>query len=522
MDWGLTFLVGTLAAASGISLSLAVFAARRRAAPGARSYAVLMVAIAYWTAAVAGQLLSSDFAGRALWLKLQYPGVVLAAPAALVFILSFSGRANWITRRQLAFLAVEPLITLLLIATNDAHGLFWSFITPDDTTFPGLLPIPGAWGRLRLPYIFLMQLAGGMIILEMFSRSSPRYRRQAMVFGLGGVFPWISGVMTYGGINPFGTLNLAPFGFTLAGLFWGWGLFRWGLFDIVPVARYLVIEGMRDIVLVLDAKDRIVDLNPAAQRFLGVSAADAIGQAAATALPAWSGPLRGNDGAVSGALLHLGGGDAEERTLELLISPLDDGLGGQLGRLVVAYDVTQRVRAEAALERLALNDALTGLPNRTLLARRLSETLGKAGAAAAPCALLMMDLDGFKEVNDTFGHQVGDGLLRHVGQRLQAAALAGETPARLGGDEFAVLLPNVEGTEAATQAAQRMLAALEAPFLVEDMPLTVGASIGIALYPQHGDDANGLLRSADVAMYAAKRAGGGWAVYDPDADTAVR
>jgi diguanylate cyclase (GGDEF)-like protein len=180
-------------------------------------------------------------------------------------------------------------------------------------------------------------------------------------------------------------------------------------------------------------------------------------------------------------------------------------------------EIAVRTQAQEALQYQALHDALTGLPNRTLLHEHLTQALRSAQADQQPVALLLLDLDRFKEVNDTFGHQHGDLLLQHVATRLRAALRAGDIVARLGGDEFALLLPDTDEA-GARRLAQGVQALLEAPILVQGQPLVVGSSSGIALAPQHGTDAATLLRCADVAMYVAKRAGGGYTVYDPAQD----
>jgi len=177
----------------------------------------------------------------------------------------------------------------------------------------------------------------------------------------------------------------------------------------------------------------------------------------------------------------------------------------------------QAVQAADALQHQVLHDALTGLPNRTLLHDRLAHTLRLVERDASSLALLLLDLDRFKEVNDTLGHQAGDALLRQVAARMRDAVRSSDTVARLGGDEFAVLLPGAE-RDGAVHAAQTLRAALVAPMTVEGQTVHVGASIGIAVTPTHGHEAAVLLRHADVAMYIAKRAGSGYAVYDPRHD----
>jgi diguanylate cyclase (GGDEF)-like protein len=172
----------------------------------------------------------------------------------------------------------------------------------------------------------------------------------------------------------------------------------------------------------------------------------------------------------------------------------------------------QRV-AQAALEHHALYDTLTDLPNRLMLREEIQKAIG----TNAYVVLLLLDIDNFKEVNDSFGHQVGDVLLRQMGTRLREPIGASHLIARLGGDEFAILLPGTE-TAQAERTAHALLRALEQPFLSGDHALEVTASIGIAAFPEHGADAETLLRRADVAMYAAKRTGGTYAVYRPEDD----
>ena len=191
--------------------------------------------------------------------------------------------------------------------------------------------------------------------------------------------------------------------------------------------------------------------------------------------------------------------------------------------LAVAAIAVAAVQAVVALRRSllvtesardAVTDELTGLANR----RRLLTRLDAASTGGGPHALVLLDLNHFKEINDTLGHPVGDELLRRLGPRLAGTARQSETVARLGGDEFAVLLPGVATEAEALRAANRVLAGLLGAFVIDGLTLFVTASAGVALAPQHGGDGPTLLRCADVAMYQAKRSGGGAAVYRPLAD----
>jgi diguanylate cyclase (GGDEF)-like protein len=169
---------------------------------------------------------------------------------------------------------------------------------------------------------------------------------------------------------------------------------------------------------------------------------------------------------------------------------------------------------EARLAHMATHDPLTGLPNRALLEDRLGQALARAARTESRVALLFCDLDGFKEVNDTYGHKVGDEALREVANRLTDGRRRADTVARLGGDEFIILLPDLEdGRSAGRLVAELCLEALRKPIDVHGLSLKLGMSIGIALYPDAGASASQLMACADVAMYKAKRRGKGRYVF---------
>ena len=181
--------------------------------------------------------------------------------------------------------------------------------------------------------------------------------------------------------------------------------------------------------------------------------------------------------------------------------------------------VTRRLRRQVAeIEHQAMHDSLTGLPNRLLFRDRLEQALHGAKRGPGELAVMFLDLDRFKEVNDTLGHESGDVLLREVGQRLQHSLRAGDTVARLGGDEFAILASGLEDADDALVVARKLRQAVEWPFTLRGLTLEVEASIGIAIFPEHGTDADTLLRHADVAMYQSKGAHSGAGIYSPERD----
>jgi len=191
--------------------------------------------------------------------------------------------------------------------------------------------------------------------------------------------------------------------------------------------------------------------------------------------------------------------------------------------LIAAIDITERKRAEARLAFMAEHDVLTSLPNRVLLRSHLSKLLGRSRRSGQHLAVLCLNLDNFKTVNDTLGHPVGDQLLQAIAQRLRAALREHDVAARLGGDEFAILQPDIERPEEAGSLAQRLIGVIAEPCLIDGHQVVVGASIGIALAPADGEDADRLLKNADMALDRAKADGGaGFRVFEPGMDARLQ
>ncbi len=204
--------------------------------------------------------------------------------------------------------------------------------------------------------------------------------------------------------------------------------------------------------------------------------------------------------------------DGSEFELDLELVPVVDA-GSLTHWVAFVRDISAEKLQVSRLRHQAMHDGLTNLPNRTMLFETLNREIDRARDAKATLALLLMDLDRFKEVNDTFGHQFGDLLLQQVAFRLRNQLRETDMVARLGGDEFAILLGGSMDSTDVARTARNILNALEQPVIVDGQVLEIGASIGIAIYPAHGTDARMLLRRADVAMYAAKQAQTGYSFH---------
>lgn len=278
-----------------------------------------------------------------------------------------------------------------------------------------------------------------------------------------------------------------------------------------------LVDGTRDVITIVSLDGRVLYVSPAAHHVFGYRPEDLLGarlplychpddltplmQAVETLRQEAASGIRGPGRRVSCRVRHA---DGRWRHVESTVSHHTEGM------IFSSRDVTDRVIQREQLEHLAFHDALTGLPNRALFADRVAHALRKRTTRVAPPAVLFVDLDGFKAVNDSAGHAVGDALLIHAARRLQASVRAEDTVARLGGDEFAALLEGEAGTHPsrANDVAERILSALTQPYQIAGKEAHVSASIGMTL-ALPGVTPDELLRQADEAMYEAKRAGKG-------------
>jgi diguanylate cyclase (GGDEF)-like protein/PAS domain S-box-containing protein len=282
------------------------------------------------------------------------------------------------------------------------------------------------------------------------------------------------------------------------------------------VTRELV-DSSFDAIVTFDPGGALLSCNGAAERMFGRPAAELVGQPVTRLLPdehhralaAWA----QDGGSRELVALH---SDGSRIPVDVALSRMQ--VDARWVGIAILRDISQRKAQHAELEWMALHDALTGLPNRTLLNDRIEQAINAARRSGQAMAVLLLDLDRFKEINDTLGHLVGDRLLTLIGPRLRRPLRETDTVARLGGDEFAILLPGPTDVPAACGIAERVVEAFREPFPVDDMDIEVGISIGVALYPDHGEVAEALLQHADAAMYAAKRNGFGFVVYDAETD----
>ncbi len=410
MHWQSTPFVLLVLTAAVISGWLALTAWHRRPAPGATAFCLLMLAVAEWSLGYALELASPDLPTTLFWDNIAWLGSVSAPTLWLAFALQYTGRARWLSRRIMALLVVEPLITLLLVWTNQFHHLIENnFALDPNVPFSALVVDYGAWYWVNIAYSYLLLLFGTFLICALIPalfRSARLYRWQAGALLIAVLAPWVVNALTISGLSPFPKhLDLTPFAFTITGLAFGWSLWRYRLLDIVPVAREIVIESMSDAVIVVDEQDRIVDLNRAAQRLASSTASQAVGQLFSQMFSAWPELVEHYRKVTRTYVEVVLGEGKEQRCFDLRISPLyrKNGHLAVTGHLIVLNEITEHKQAERAL--------------------RESEERFRNIFEEAPIGMAVVNLDGtLLQVNKTFCEMLG-----YCEQELTARSLSAIT-----------------------------------------------------------------------------------------------
>ena len=297
----------------------------------------------------------------------------------------------------------------------------------------------------------------------------------------------------------------------------------------------VTLASIGDAVISTDVAGNITYLNPVAENMTGWSREEASGRPLQEVLRLIDGDSREpalnplamatlhNKTVGLGANCVLVRRDGYESAIEDTAAPIHDRRGQVIGAVIVFHDVSAARAMSLRMSYLAQHDFLTELPNRMLLNDRLAQAIASAHRRRTLLAVLFVDVDRFKHINDTLGHAIGDRLLKSIAQRLVACLRGSDTVSRYGGDEFVILLSEVAHAEDAALSANKILAALSTPHHIEHQDLRVTASVGIGVYPDDGTDAETLLRNADLALFNAKASGrSNYQFFQPDMNVRAR
>ncbi|HEX8629486.1 MAG TPA: diguanylate cyclase [Catenuloplanes sp.] len=520
--------VALLFAAStvGSAVAFAIMWPRRRANAAATALTLTLLALAEWSAVKTFGAFSMNVQAKQVFEAAMYPGVCGSIVGFLCYSLAMTDRSWTLSKRMAVLLCIEPAMVITAAATNGWHHRFYA---SDHLigTFGLLAPRPAIGFWLHTAYSYTIMFTAFLILLRNYVQSPESYRRQ-FAWPLVGFVPPMTGNIVTVMLLPAGkSLGVTPVFFTVSAAACCWALFHRALPDLVPIAARQILQAVSQAVIVIDRSTRVLELNPAAVDLLRRVQPDAATDV--SGLPA--GSILGLDRALAGGAdteYTVTAPNGERFDLNVRISGLTDRGGRFIGWVLVAHDVTEHHRQRrvlhatnnelreqlGAVERLraelaevAVRDALTGLHNRRHLIDILDQQLTRARLNGSHLSLVLVDIDHFKAINDTFGHLVGDHVLCAVAERLAAVTGEGETVARYGGEEFVVVLPGCSAQQARERAEALRRHCAELPVEVNGAPaLNVTVSAGVAGF-RPGQTAASFIDAADRALYTAKALG---------------
>lgn len=448
--------------------------------PVMRAFAGVTATAALYCFGTALELASSTLRAIKFWLSVAYLGMAFSPPFLVILISRYTGADKWLTRRTAWLLFVIPAVTCLLVATNDLHHLFYKsvFLRPDSPS-PMADIVIGPWYIVHGSYTFGSMFLGVCLLAGQWRTASAAYRRQIFTLFVGLMLPITAAFLYLMGLVPY-NMDPVPFILILTTSLYVWAIRTADLFQVVPIARGHVFESMRDGVVVLDLSGRLVDFNPAARAMLPELSPERIGE-----MPEF---LREEGAAATGAgpaplaervWRSRWQREGEVRHYEIRSLPVRVRDSRQVGRMLMLIDVTEHVRSEETLRRLASYDGLTGFFNRATFMEEAGLRLEEAGRSGSSLSLVLFDVDHFKNINDRLGHAAGDQALVHLARVCQAELQEGEFLGRYGGEEFVLCLPGT-GLTAACRRTERIRAAIAGtPLATAAGPLRLTASFGV-------------------------------------------
>jgi len=496
----------TLMATSGVFTTfLCLYAFLKRSeVPGARTFILYTASQAIYTFAVAFEMASSSLIQIKYWTIVEYLGISTAPALGLILVMQYLGKN--VTRKAVIALFTIPFITMIMLTTNDVHHLFYKSITFREDV-PMTRIVIGQWYIVQGSYTFGCMLAAMVLLIRKWEQTKRNYRPQLATLIIGQFLPMAGAFIYLMGLTPYG-IDPVPIMLCVTSAMYIWAMVSTRMLTIVPIAKERIFESMREGAIVLDSAERLIDLNDAVTRMIpgltnsliGLTLDEAWRQLTGSGFPVG----RRLEGMQEELVWHAGG---QSFYYQVRFSAVRGRTGETVGSLLMLIDVTEPRRLQNQLTQLAFYDGMTKLLNRTAFIHRSKVLLEEARYGHTHISFVLFDIDYFKRINDTYGHDIGDHAIVHVVSIVRKLIEPDVRFARYGGEEFVLALPAYT-LDQACELAEAIRTTLEAePMDIGQGSITITASFGASEFKDIEDTLESLLRDADTALYQAKREG---------------
>ncbi len=466
-----------------------------------------MLIITFYSCGYAFELYNVTLEGIKLALRIEYIGISFIPVVWLILAIVYTGRQKILTPMVYGLLFFIPVMTLILHFTNDSHHLFYENLDISTTSpFPLAIITKGIWYHVHIINSNVSALIGNILYIHWIIHKKGTYRRQGIAMLAASLAPWIGNTLYQAGLTPYG-MDIIPFCLALSGPVFALALFHYKMLDLSPIARDIIFDGMGDPVIVIDSSFRVVDYNPASVDLIIPAGQPCIGNDISFILekfPDLIAQIKDENQCLIEITVNAKGVDKSFRPL---LTPIIHK-GGKLGAILTLNDITEHKHMLLKLNELATIDELTGINNRRRFLSLSHIEILKAQRSGHPFSVMMIDLDHFKAVNDTYGHATGDRVLKAVASAIGSGLRGSDILGRYGGEEFTVFLPEAL-PKTAVMISERLRDKIADLDILEDQNMIkVSVSIGVSgTASPKGTDLDSVLKPADNALYLAKNSG---------------
>jgi len=513
------------------ALLIAVLLRRKLPTPGHNAMIWMLIGLAVWAFCYAMVTVSPTLEAKRFWLKVENIGILTVPVFWFFFTVQYTRLDKWLNKSTSFLFFIIPFVSLILLFSEKWFHFYYPSVYPVSESGGPLVIERGPWYMIALIHSYVLNLTGMGLLIRQFIQYRNIYREQMAVLIGAVLIPFATNIFYQlaPGIIPSLSVpvDLTPISFTVTAFLLSAGVFGMRLFDLIPIARHTVLENIPEMVVVVDAHDRVLDANKTAQKWLGKTLDEIVGEDPMEVFHDWpqliNRFLTANE---THEEIQIPGDPP--RTLDLTVSAIYDRFNVLDGRIIVAHDVTERkwlendlkyaneslknqlaeiekLRAEVAEQ--AIRDPLTNVYNRRYMVEFLDNEIARAEREKTSTSVVMIDLDNFKQFNDTYGHKCGDVILQAFANFLMEHTRRGDVICRYGGEEFVILMPNAPLEIAYERAEAWRQDFSETATDYEGMKFSITFSAGVATFPQHGSTGDSILQAADKALYRSKYSG---------------